>query len=259
MITHLPVHPITYRVLVHENKILDSDPYPLIKASNNNVLLDHLRHKNPNSRDRLKSIHSKLIYTIAIRTNEKISNPYQVGYYLYRIHTNKLLDFVYAQYLANQKAIPSIRCFCSIYNITDDDVNMESLERLWRRFLRSKKTNHKAVNFRHDSPKYRREYVNRKSLIIPFIDDQVHYVVSSMIRDHFDEFLTTRNEFNVKMMLQALSFSYYVLAKYQQKDIAKKMECARNTISERISSFEFALKMNKDLSDTYYSYVNSLL
>jgi len=142
----LPVAPITAKVLLRE---YGSVP---IKLTNHDILFHQLSYTRVRVESNIQKMQTALTTSIEFVLSEKLASRikkhvHQIGYHLYQLHKQKMMEFIDAQVKAGMEATASLKNFYSEYLIDDDDFDFETAYRYWKRY-KVKKNN---VIFKTDS------------------------------------------------------------------------------------------------------------
>lgn len=263
MIHHIPLHPISLKIILTDYENLNPDPnsdfpFPMVEITSRDLLFDHLRFRYAATRKKLLAIRQKLTARLSVKMNAPIHNPHHIGYYLYKLHKDQIFRFAHAQVLAGGEATAGIKMCCAMYGIDDDDIDIDSLGREFRRYKR-KKIHLFDQNIRINKQRKRTQYFEKTKLLVPLDKSEIHNLVSSTVTAHLDDFITGDDTFDKSMVLQALSYSYYHLGFYIQTEIAKMENVAKSTVNYRIQQWGNILSTHDGISKTYHEEVKQRL
>lgn len=261
MITRIPVHPMTFKILVKENTVLDVDAIHgvLIQGESNSMLNDFIKLGNVDRSDATKSVAHKFTVMISIRHQGKIDRPHNLGFYFHKMYMRRAMRFVHAQVLGKVSAAQAIRNFCKLYEIYEDDIAEETLGRLWRRYYSSINHGKKASK---SLPKLENIVLQKVDLSLLSDIEKTTYsddISSQFIKINLDSYFNCRKHFNVSLMNQTRSYTMATVFKMTHQTIADLFGVSRQAITRRIETFKYFLLSDDMLAESYENTIKGIL
>lgn len=222
-IINLHVHPLSARILVSDFGILD------------------LRHVYIPALD----IHTNIISSRERRSCQSLTVPIQIhchvrsvpehaGASLYHYHKRKCFEYVLACIDSKRSARAAIDQFYTIYDISDDDYDRDSMYREWTRYLadvRKIKT-------------YPTHSGDRRTFVVSRIKGSGRDIAAHIVAEHIALFYDSKDNFNHKMMHQLLTYVDVCID-------GKKVKLPDRTRRDRIQKWKNYLHTYPELHNTY--------
>ncbi len=249
----LKVHPISRKILQYHY----GDEYGIIRIPRGDILWSHFTHRWTSTDVKLKKF-EKLCTShvfISFGSNKKSrklnKNFFQVGVYLFQIHYNKLMEFVLAQNTIEDNASLSIKRFFDIYDITEDDLNSDSVYRQWQRFKtqieKRRKTNknilqktvyQKNVNC---NPLHRQESLAR---------------LDRFLLANCKNLFLSDNSLAKYLVLQSYIYTLFKKADQKVLNLANELGLNWRTIYHHSTKWKELLDTYEHLEKSYHSYIH---
>lgn len=227
----LQVHPITA-------KILNADFG--MKEEKNNVFIPASDAHATIITSTTKRTCSELNVTINIHTHLKNVSAY-AGANLYHYHKRRIFEYVLANMDVNANAMQSIRTFYAIYDIEDDDYDMDSMYREWVRYY---------TYIRHVKT-YPTPSGTRRTIVIENNRGNGHDIAAQIVKEHLHLFYNVRTTFNMTLLHQLLTY----VTVYVDQKIPTKLK--RRTRFDRIAKWKRFMDQRPEVRKTYEQLVMS--
>lgn len=242
----LPLHPLSVKILAKEYTDIEDG---VLRITARDPLFYMLCIRAPKRERFTRSIQRKLTTSIQIDVTVKLDDPGLIGLNIYKQHMRQLLKQVHAMCLLKNNAMANIKYICGTYGIDDDDIDLDSLARAWRRYRKGKPLPDNGDNFRHNTRQNQVLYNDIGHTYLSFsiedCDRGLHYIVC----DAIEKFKTKRCRFSTTLYNALQAYVYYHFGKINHEQIAAKLDTPRATITDRIASITNMLQYDEELAE----------
>lgn len=247
----LPLHPFSKKILLYElvNNSMTTDN--AIYVTGRDMLFHHVNYMLSSDYINIKSANNKLTTSLKIKLSHAETNriekyAYQAGLYIYKLHLQQLLHFVEAQKIAGENAMSAIRTFFDRYNIEADDIDINSVYRMWTRH--QKKINKIEENFQSI---HRTRSKHVFELNIPTESDDLDRMCDSFFVKTIEYFFdNTKNKLDHNLFEQMRTYIHYHFSKLSFSQLAEIWGLSKDTLYYRYRSFRDYLDVNQDFQHT---------
>lgn len=257
MITTIPVHPVTFKILIKENEVIDilHGKDVVIIGNSNTMLNDLLMWGKMTHIDKRASVAHRMTHAISIKHSQSIKRPENVGFYLHKMYMRKMMEYVHAQVMVNVQAMTAIRNFVALYDITEDELSEETIGRLWRRWYSSRRIAKSPSNILLSSHNY---VLQDPTIYLPFAKklEASYNIADRFIVKHFRIFLTKKKKVSTTMINQLVRFTLRSVFDCTQQSIADQFCVSRQSVEPTIRAFYHLLASDHILTESYQTLVD---
>lgn len=246
----LPLHPLSVKILAREYTDVEDG---VLRITARDPLFYMLCIKVPNRERYQKIIQRRLTTSIEISVAVRLDDPGLIGINIYKQHMRQLLKQVHAMCLIKNNAMANIKYICGTYGIDDDDIDLDSLARAWRRYIKNKALEKSNDNFRHNIRQKAHPCGDISHIYLSFSIEDCDRAVHAVVWHSIDKFKTKRCLFSTTLYNALQAYIYYYFGKINHEQIAAKINVPRRTVTDRIASMTTMLEYDEQFANTIKS------
>jgi hypothetical protein len=160
--------------------------------------------------------------------------PEHAGASLYHYHKRKCFEYVLACVDSKRSARSAIDQFYAVYDISDDEYDRDSMYREWTRYLGDLRK----------TKSYPTHSGERRTFVISRIKGMGRDIAAHIVAEHLSLFYDTKDNFNLRMMRQLLTYVDVVVD-------GKKVKIPARTKRDRIVKWKNYLTQYPQIHNTY--------
>jgi len=166
---------------------------------------------------------------------------YQAGINIHRLHLHEMMLFIEGQVMGGGNASAAIRQYFEIFDIDDEDMNMESIFRKWQRYWSDKKILKKSFKKTAKKEHHKRTKIETVSIA------EFYSQMAWLVYDNLQYFTTTDGKFKVKLLRHLKIYLYHKVLKYDIGNCARIFGFTTRHIYNAINNIENIMRYDHRL------------
>lgn len=241
MILEIPVSSFTKKIILKT----ETEPVRIDRFSILHSCFTDIRTGKP---EQTGSAVELLNESIVVQVNKKMPKNkvmylYQAGVNLHRHFINSMLTWIEGYVMSGGNASEAIRKYFYIYDIWDEDMDIESTHRQWQRYFFPKKN---KIYSKIIATK-RLQKNTQKSQKIYLIDvPAFHKDFAEFVFENLDYFMTKNDKFRYKLYIALKIFIMHRILQYNIPELQKLFRMHRSSIYKRIKYIESIIQYEED-------------
>jgi len=206
------------------------------------------------SRTALKILNDTILLQITDKIpKSKIPYLYQAGYAIHKLHLNNLMIFIESQVLIGGTASKAIKIFYDLYDLSDDDLNQESILRKWQRYYSPKKSLYSAKKELYIPTDTVKSNINHITIIDNIKKSEIF---SKIVFENISFFITTNNKFRKTLLKHLKIYIYKSYLGYSSQKLADIYGLSVIQINNAVNNIKNILKYDKVLGEAINQNLN---
>jgi hypothetical protein len=231
MILVIPVSPFTKKIITaHRTEPVNINARDILYQTFNNIRTG--RPVNMLEAEKILTEQLEIEITGVLKKSD-LPYFYQAGLNMHRFHLHEMMCFIEGQVYGGGNASAAIRQFIEIYDLYDEDINMESIFRKWQRYWSDKKS---KENIKNIFTKSRRKKDKERTNIEIVNIEEFHRQFACLLYENMQYFTTTDQKFRYKMYLHIKIHLFHHVLKYNIAECARIFGFSRRHIYNALSN-----------------------
>lgn len=247
MKVEIPVHPVSKKILMKDYGSRDM-------LATKDVFYSILYLRRPASPNSYKKYKQQLTESVELDINEKLAKrvenqPLDIGWFLWQLHADQMIKFVYAQHLSGESAKQAFRNFYELHDIDEDDYASDTAYKRWQRYIKNEKIEEKTDLFvlQSECSVLSSGQQNHASVIKP-TKNEIHVLIGRTLTNGIFMFFKSNGEINVSLFKHLFVYAYVV---YGRRDSKKEKKELAESVGRSMRNITYSINQFSNLMDTY--------